>query len=227
MTAMNGGKPLMAGFTPFGGKRSTRVGRAFRMGSMKRFFNFVPVILLAAGALHGQNSDLGLLVGASDVESTTRDGVVRDNVTGGFQINYAWQLVEGRGGRLYVEVPFQVIANENRVVGPGVVSQTKFNFFLTPGLRYQYNVAPRVGLYVAAGGGLAMKGEERRVVGGGSVVTNVKSTAGGGFNFGGGLDFRLTRLWSLRGELRNFRTTKSATAGLRSVIAQFGIALHF
>jgi opacity protein-like surface antigen len=99
--------------------------------------------------------------------------------------------------------------------------------FFTPGLRYHYNLASRVAIYAAAGAGIAHKEERFGTVVGNRVIERDESNTGGAYNFGGGLDFRLTRLWSLRGEVRSFRTTQAATLTRRSTIAQIGFALHF
>jgi hypothetical protein len=47
-------------------------------------------------------------------------------------------------------------------------------------------------------------GEDRSVAGAGFVRRATRRTVGAALDFGGGLDFRLTRLMSLRAEVRDF-----------------------
>ena len=46
--------------------------------------------------------------------------------------------------------------------------------------------------------------ESKTLVGNGLVSSNIRWTVAGAIDFGGGLDFRLTRLMSLRAEARDF-----------------------
>lgn len=184
--------------------------------------------LLGAGGLFAQNSDLGFLFGVSVRNASIANGVVRGETQVSLQVNYAWQLREGKGGRLYIEVPVQTAAGSSGEVGRGqVTGRAGGILFVTPGLRYHYNLSPRVVVYAAAGGGFASKTENYGFVSGNNVTSVTQTKVGGAFNVGAGLDFRLTRLWSLRGEVRSFRTTQTAALSKTSTMAQFGFALHF
>lgn len=198
---------------------------------MKRFGYLAFFTLLSGPSLLAQNSDLGFLFGFSQRNASVRNDVIRGEVSASFQVNYARQLVEGKGGRLYLEFPALFAAGSDGELSNRVIGRAGGTVFFTPGLRYHYQLAPRIAVYAAAGAGIAHK-EERfgTVVGnvtGNSVIERDESNTGGAYNFGGGLDFRLTRLWSLRGEVRSFRTTQATTLTRRSTIAQFGFALHF
>ncbi|MCX6612473.1 MAG: outer membrane beta-barrel protein [Acidobacteria bacterium] len=199
---------------------------------MKQVAHFTSLVLLACTCLSAQNSDVGFLFGFSQRNASIRDGVIRGEVKVGFQVNYAWQLVEGRGGRLYVELPVQFVAGSNGELGDRVIGRAGGIVFVTPGLRYHFNLTPRLAIYAAGGGGIAHKEERFGSRVGDQIVEVDRPKTGGAFNFGGGLDFRLTKLWSLRGEVRSFRTTEATTLqtnsfSRRSVLAQFGFALHF
>ena len=55
-------------------------------------------------------------------------------------------------------------------------------------------------------------------------------TLTGAFDFGGGLDLRLTKLLSLRGEVRDLVLSHSGLSrpgGRNNAILAFGFALHF
>jgi opacity protein-like surface antigen len=194
---------------------------------MKRFGYLTLFMLLSGHSLLAQNSDLGFLFGFSQRNASVRNDVIRGEVSVSFQVNYARQLVEGKGGRLYLEFPALFAGGSNGEISNQVIGRAGGTAFFTPGLRYHYNLASRVAIYAAAGAGIAHKEERFGTVVGNQVIERDESNTGGAYNFGGGLDFRLTRLWSLRGEVRSFRTTQAATLTRRSTIAQIGFALHF
>ena len=194
---------------------------------MKRFGYLTFFALLSGHSLLAQNSDLGFLFGFSQRNASVRNDVIRGEVSASFQVNYARQLVEGKGGRLYLEFPALFAGGSDGELSNRVIGRAGGTVFFTPGLRYHYNLAPRIAIYAAVGAGIAHKEERFGTVVGNSVIERDESSTGGAYNFGGGLDFRLTRLWSLRGEVRSFRTTQDTTLTRRSTIAQFGFALHF
>ena len=194
---------------------------------MKRFVYLTFFALLSGHSLLAQNSDLGFLFGFSQRNASVRNDVIRGEVSVSFQVNYARQLVEGKGGRLYLEFPALFAAGSDGELGNRVIGRAGGTVFFTPGLRYHYHLAPRIAVYAAAGAGIAHKEERFGTVVGSGVLERDESNTGGAYNLGGGLDFRLTRLWSLRGEVRSFRTTQATTLTRRSTIAQIGLALHF
>lgn len=194
---------------------------------MKRFGYLTFFALLSSHSLLAQNSDLGFLFGFSQRNASVRGDVLTGEASVGFQVNYAHQLVEGKGGRLYLEFPALFAAGVDGQISRQVIGRAGGTVFFTPGLRYHYNLASRLAVYGAAGAGIANKQERFGTVVGDRVIERDTSKTGGAYNFGGGLDFRLTRLWSLRGEVRSFRTTQAATLARRSTVVQFGFALHF
>jgi hypothetical protein len=193
------------------------------------------VLLLLAGSACAQNSDLGLLLGISgptgsvDLGAGTR--IVSGSVGAHGQINYAAQLRETGAGRLYLELPLLFGAHTSGTVGAGtVIGSTDGMLFFTPGVRF--NVAPhsRVSFYVAGGLGLAAFQESKSVVGGGLISSSVRWTVAGALDFGGGLDFRLTRLISLRAEARDFVVTGRRLGGqdgYNHPIYGFGMGFHW
>ncbi len=157
------------------------------------------MLLFVAGVTaHAQNSDLGILIGPTYTGSSLRFGG---------QVNYAWQFWERPAGRLYVEVPLIIPAAESG-------ESNTLRLFVTPGVRYHFNVSPRTVVYAAGGFGIAAIPRWSRV--------------SGAFAYGAGLDFRLTRLWSVRGDLRNITTTsKVLDTGRNNPSLMVGVALHF
>jgi opacity protein-like surface antigen len=191
------------------------------------------VAVLCAPALHAQNKNLAVLGGISGpgskvVVSTGR--VETSSVGASGQINFAWQVRQTRYGDLFIELPIAGSGQSSSVVGPGVVTSDRAMVFFTPGVRLRVPVQPRIGIYGLIGAGLAVAGSDVVSVGRGpnSVVTISRTNVAGAFNFGGGADFRLTRIVSLRLEGRDFVTTRTITgSGLNHFMIQFGIGFHF
>ena len=185
------------------------------MGDVRKILQIalLPALLTP---LCAQNSDVSLLLNVTRVNWNV--GVVQARQFRiGVQGSYARQLLERRSGRLYLEVPVSVFAPPTgegiRFDNQGSVSVARpFSIvFLTPGVRYHYNVTPRVALYAALGAGTALRQQERVTVltrGLGQTLEVDKGWKGSpAMDVAGGVAFRLTRLLSLRGEFRTFRTT--------------------
>jgi hypothetical protein len=167
-----------------------------------RWLFLISLFLTSAHVALGQNSDLGVLLGFSDSKSPGF----------GMQINYAWQVWGGPAGRLYIEAPLIV---------PVARQTTDIAIYLTPGLRYHFNLSSRLAIYAAAGMGLS--------------INAATSDTGVVYEEGGGVDYRLNRRWSLRVDGRDFSegattirhiaTPSRWSGGNPSVMAGFG--LHF
>ena len=163
---------------------------------------------IAGGMAYAQNSELSILVGVSGVTPS---------VGTSSQINFAWQVLGTRAGSLYVELPFVVTGHE----GSDVPILNRGLIAFTPGVKFKVSLGARVTPYVVLGGGVASFGSSI-----GDVTNRVTR---GVFDFGGGVGFRLTRLISLRAEVRDLigRASAAAFPGLNHPIAQLGVGLHF
>lgn len=180
-----------------------------------------------AAPLAAQNSDLGFLFGASPQKTEIRQNSINTSAQGSLQINYAWQLREGPAGRLYVEMPIVFVGGSSSQIGPGITGRSGASAFYIPGLRYQHNLTPRVAVYGAAGVGVQVRHTQLGLVSGRTVVSSNETRASLAGDVGAGLDFRLSRVWSLRGEIRDFVGSKQFLGQRNSVNIQFGFALHF
>jgi hypothetical protein len=194
------------------------------------------ISVLVACAAQAQNSDLALLGGISGPrgETTVAGGTVTTSgsVTPSFQLNYAWQVLE-RAADLYVELPLviPVRASGTVIAGPSgaaVAGSAGPDILFTPGVRLKFSPQSRVSFYGAAGFGVASFGATSTIVAPATVVPGSRQTAFA-VGFGGGLDLRLTRLLSLRGDVRDFvtRTGLGGVSGRNHAIVQVGIAFHF
>ena len=168
---------------------------------MRRFL-LLTLLLASVRIAAAQNSDLGLLTGAAFSKEAGF----------GMQANYAWQFWERPAGRLYIEAP---------IIIPVAQAANRINIFVTPGIRYHYNVTPRVALYAAAGLGIGVRANP--------------ATADMAYELGAGLDFRLNRRWSLRGDVRDISEGASSIQHLLNPAnwyddkksAMIGVGLHF
>ncbi len=187
------------------------------------------IATLTAGAAFAQNSDLGLLAGAAvAVSSSVGSGGVRSSVNGSSELNYAIQLRESGGGRLYLELPSILSTSSTDVVAGGnITSSVRGTVFFTPGLRWKFTPASRVSFYAAGGVGFGAFFRVLDVVGGGTVASTNRVTITGALDAGVGLDFRLTRLVSLRAEGRDAMANSRVDGSTHHTFFLIGAGLHF
>jgi hypothetical protein len=184
--------------------------------------------LLTSAAAFSQNSDIGVLLGVTIPVGTVSGNTVSGSAGASFAINYAAQIHESRAGQLYIEVPVFLNSFSSGVVGPGMVyGSIRNTVFFTPGVRYRFSPASRVSFYAMLGGGLGSFNGSRVVL---SRVVEVESHSRGttpALAFGGGLDFRLTRLLSLRFEGRDAVTKSTYDGAANHTFFLFGVGFHF
>ena len=194
-------KPLIVRIPPLKGNRSTDLDRHPTIILMKRILLLLAVAVLVRSA-SAQNSDLGLLTGAA----FSKDAGF------GMQANYAWQFWESRIGRLYGEAP---------IIIPVAQETNQVNIYITPGIRYHFNLSSRTAVYAAAGMGVGIR-------------ANPANTSMA-YELGLGLDYRLNRRWSVRGDIRDISEGASSIQHLLNPAnwyddkksAMVGIGLHF
>ncbi len=197
------------------------------------------LFLLATASLsfaQDTKNEVGLLLGALATGSreiqlpTLSRADIGSGLT--YQVNYARRLVDAKVASLYVEVllaatPLQEVTSTNTTIPRDYAS-----LFLTPGLKVKFLPRWRVSPYVAAGGGYARFRES-------DFRTNNQANTGrigtntGVFDYGGGVDIRVFRYLSLRGEVRDFVTGNPnfnapfLTNRQHNVLTSGGIVLHF
>src|SRR5581483_6197903 len=97
---------------------------------------------------------------------------------------------------LWFEFPLTAVSKKSNNAGGGITTIDYTEFWVTPGLRLQAPVGRRLSFYGAGGGGYANFEATQHNADGGA--NQIQYTYHGAFEFGGGADFRLTRLLSLR-----------------------------
>jgi len=190
------------------------------------------ILILGAGVACAQNSDLGLLLGISGPSSQVITGTpsrITGSIGASGQINFAMQLKEYPSGRLYLELPLLIGARESGTVAGYVSGSVQAGIYFTPGVRYNLTLHPRVSLYGMGGAGVAAFDQNSTFVGKGVVSVTSGWTSSFAVAFGGGLDFRCTRLISLRGEVRDFVSRKGLglTDGRNHPVFGFGMGFHW
>jgi len=190
------------------------------------------ILAFAAGTALAQNSDLGMLIGISGPSSQVVAGSqtrITGSVGASGQINYARQLKEYRAGRLYLELPLLIGARSIGSVGAVITGFQQTGVYFTPGVRFNVTLDPRISFYAAGGAGLASFRDSRATVGPGFVSASVGWESSLAAAFGGGLDFRLTRLISLRAEARDFVSRRGIglTDGRHHAVYGFGMGFHW
>jgi hypothetical protein len=187
----------------------------------------------SAFAQAAQNSDLSFLAGPQTSTAQVVKGVNASvSASGGigFQVNFAYTIHSYSFADLWIESPTVIVWNGAAYVsGSGTVSATDHNFSIwAPGVRFHVPVGSRFSFYGATGVGWGSFAYDEATVGPGVSVTS-RRTQHGVFDFGGGMDFRLTRLLSLRGEVRDYVTGRGlgGVNGRNHPIYVFGVAFHF
>jgi hypothetical protein len=130
---------------------------------------------------------------------------------------------------LYLELPLLIGGRSSGTVAGYVSGSTQAGIYFTPGVRYNITLHPRVSFYGMGGAGVAAFDENTSYVGRGVVSETTGWTSSFAVAFGGGLDFRCTRLISLRGEVRDFVSRKGIglTDGRNHVVFGFGMGFHW
>lgn len=192
------------------------------------------LVLLPASlwAQRVQNMDTSILFGPIWYRPHTIGGtnVALSGSTGhSQQISYGYQVLRTPAGSLWIEFypmvffsPGMSTANIGGSFNPG-------GFLITPGVRYMIPVQSRVSLYAVVGGGVGTFDYPVVTSSGGTPYVKTNDTWHGVFESGGGIDIRLTRLFSVRVECRDFVTGKGldGVPGRHHIAPAAGIAAHF
>lgn len=183
---------------------------------------------------HGRNQELTFSLGG--IPGQTRSfqgsaGTAQISADRSFGVNYGYRFLGVKAAALYGEIEFVAIPNRGLTAASATVPQNYASLYLTPGLRLKFFPGSRLSPWGAIGGGYALY-QESAQLSNGQNTTN-KFLNRGVFDYGGGLDYRLFRFISLRGEVRDFFSgNPNLNAALRSstqhnVVASGGIILRF
>jgi hypothetical protein len=188
------------------------------------------IALLPACALLAQNSEVSFYSGLMRHTSLVRPDSTKIEYRSAGMFHIANQCAAGSFGRLSLELPIMWADGRYQSSTRAILGRKANSTFITPGLRLQRNLSPRTTVYAAAGLGIVATNERVDIQ-----TPNFTATATGtayriglAGNIGGGIDFRLTQLLSIRFETRDFITKPNSTLFRRhNVTPLIGLALHF
>ena len=134
--------------------------------------------------------------------ATFFDPIIRSGNGFTFEINYSRYLIATPIVSLSGEVPAVFNLDEDINAGANVVPSDYGSFFITPAARVNLFPATAVSPWVSFGGGFGHFSEKRTLLFGGTNPGKSKTT--GVIQAGFGLDVRIWRRFSIRGEVRDF-----------------------
>jgi len=184
----------------------------------------------AASVLRVQNWDVSLLCTTEGLKAQVLDNSV--TIYGNTWVSCLSQVIGYQFAHISAATLWVELAPEFRAGGstygsaPGPVDRQMDAHTL--GLRFLAPIGRRISIYATAGGGAASFHDPYLIQGSVPVLLN-NSTFHGVFEFGGGVDIRLWRRFSIRGEVRDFVTGHdlSGIVGSSHVLPAIGVAFHY
>jgi len=149
-----------------------------------------------------------------------------------FEVNYARRIIDASFWSLALEVPLVLNPDEDLHAAQNVVPKQYFSFFVTPAARL--NVFPDASLspWISFGGGFGHFSESSTLVLGGPNPGKT-GTNTGVLQVGVGLDVKIVRGFSLRGEARDFWSgvpqlnVDSGKSRQHNIFVGGGVVWHF
>ncbi|MEW6125643.1 MAG: outer membrane beta-barrel protein [Acidobacteriota bacterium] len=159
-----------------------------------------------------QKHELGMQIGAmkSTLDSNYEFSAIPFNVTAdssfALQINYGYRLVNARVAGLYLDMPLAVTPKSKFNTANAFFLRSYSSLFFTPGLKLKLLPEASISPYIVAGVGISrLSPSDNRINGNPSVGDNPQTDDA--FSFGGGVDLKANKFLSIRGEVRDFRSS--------------------
>ena len=176
-----------------------------------------------------QNADIYFMAGPATSGSMTVPGstaTVNESTNVGQTSGYGYQLARMSSGSIWLDIAPTFVLGSAGASIPGGVAVDFMS--LTAGLRFMIPVQSRISIYGALGGGVGSF-HYPGISGGTPPYVLPNSATHGVFQCAGGVDFRLTERFSLRGEARDVVTGSglSGSSGPHHLVPLMGVALHF
>jgi hypothetical protein len=167
------------------------------------------LVMILASSAAAQKNEITGIIGRTFISDKGVTGISSiDNILHSgkgltIEANYGRRLINLGIAGLTFEVPFAVNFNEKPHFDVNLVPKDYKSFFVTPSIRA--NLFPGAGLspWVSAGGGFGYFKENSTLEFGGPNPGKT-GTTNGVFQIGGGIDARVWRTFSVRGEVRDF-----------------------
>ena len=192
------------------------------------------VTAIVAGPARGQNQELTFSLGGIPGQARSFQGsagTAQISADRSFGINYGYRLLGARIATLYGEIDFVAIPNRTVTAATATVPQDYASLYVTPGLRLKFFPSSRLSPWGAIGGGYALYQQSAKLSNGQNETDKFLNR--GVFDYGAGLDFRISRFIGLRGEVRDFLSgNPGLNAALNSstqhnLVASGGVILRF
>lgn len=168
------------------------------------------ITIFATGAVAQENELTGIIgrTFISDqgvIGATGTDRVLHSGNGLTFEVNYGHRMWNGGLAALTFEVPFVFNPDEDLHFKQGTTPEGYASYFITPSVRA--NLFPSSGLspWISFGGGFGHFNEKSELEFGGANPGNT-GTSTGVFQMGLGLDVKILKTFSLRGQLRDFNS---------------------
>ena len=201
-----------------------------------RLLVFLALALLAATSpAVAQSNDITLSLGGIPIQSRSfrspSAGSVQISADVSLGANYGHRLLDAEFAAIYGEIQFVALPNRSLTAPTTTVPQNYASLYVTPGLRLKVLPTARLSPWVALGGGYALYEQSAKLSNGQNSTSKFLSR--GVFDFGGGLDYRLFRLFGLRGEVRDFVSGNPnlnvalSSSTQHNIVASGGISVRF
>jgi hypothetical protein len=166
--------------------------------------------ILATGAVAQENELTGIIgrtfisdqgvIGAIGTDTVLHSG---NGLT--FEVNYGHRIWNGGVAALTFEVPFVFNPDEDLHFKQNVIPEGYGSYFITPSVRANLFPSSGVSPWISFGGGFGHFSEKSVLEFGGANPGNT-GTSTGVFQMGLGLDVKILKAFSLRGQLRDFNS---------------------
>ena len=175
-----------------------------------KWLNVSVLVAVATFVTHAraQNNELSGLIGRTFISDQGIKGVipagaaVRFGAGLTFEINYARRIMGANLTSLSVEVPFLANLDEDLNADVFLVPKEFKSYFVTPSARLNVFANQAVSPWISFGGGFGHFDESSRQLGGAHNPNTGTNT--GVLQAGVGLDVRVFKNFSMRGEFRDF-----------------------
>ena len=185
--------------------------------------------IIGAALCPAQNADLGLLF--SFRRSSYEFNIPPNRITAtsnGVSVGFvpAFQVRERGPHRLYIELPYLDAGGVSASIVAGLVSTRQSLSTLSAGPRYQYAFSDRWSVYGAVDLGVGWS-QHASVFRTSTFQASSHTEANPALGYGGGVDYRISKLLSVRAELRHFVLFGTVPGGRHGLSPSFGMAVHF
>jgi hypothetical protein len=170
----------------------------------------VAMTILATGAVAQENELTGIIgrtfisdqgvIGAIGTDTVLHSG---NGLT--FEVNYGHRIWNGGVAALTFEVPFVFNPDEDLHFKQNVIPEGYGSYFITPSVRANLFPSSGVSPWISFGGGFGHFSEKSVLEFGGDNPGNT-GTSTGVFQMGLGLDVKILKTFTLRGQLRDFNS---------------------